>query len=140
MVYRISTATGDEKWVWEKGVGVFNPEVKLLALEGFITDFTDQKRSEQALVSENLRLRSTMRDRYQFGDIVGKRPAMQKVYQLILNASAVDANVIIYGESGTGKELVARAIHDSGRISFTAFTSFPSSCPPCGSAGRICRF
>ena len=112
MVYRIRTAAGDEKWVWEKGVGVFTRESKLLALEGFITDFTDQKRSEQALVSENLRLRSTMRDRYQLGDIVGKSPAMQKVYQLILNAAATDANVIIYGESGTGKELVARAIHD----------------------------
>ena len=112
MVYRIHTATGDEKWVWEKGVGVFTPESKLLALEGFITDFTDQKQSEQALVRENLRLRSTMRDRYQFGNIVGKSQAMQKVYQLILNAAASDANVIIYGESGTGKELVARAIHE----------------------------
>lgn len=112
MVYRIRTASGGEKWVWEKGVGVFTPEEKLLALEGFITDFTDQKRSEQALLRENLRLRSTMRDRYQFGNIVGKSPAMQKVYQLILNAAASDANVIIYGESGTGKELVARAIHE----------------------------
>ena len=112
MVYRIRTASGDEKWVWEKGVGVFTPESKLLALEGFITDFTDQKRSEQALVRENLRLRSTMRDRYQFGNIIGKSPAMQKVYQLILNSAATDASVIVYGESGTGKELVARAIHD----------------------------
>ncbi len=111
MVYRIRTASGDEKWVWEKGVGVFTPESKLLALEGFVTDFTDQKQSEQALIRENLLLRSTMRDRYQFGNIVGKSPAMQKVYQLILNAAASDANVIIYGESGTGKELVARAIH-----------------------------
>jgi PAS domain S-box-containing protein len=112
MVYRIRTATGDEKWVWEKGVGVFTSESKLLALEGFITDFSDQKQSEQALVRENLRLRSTMRDRYQFGNIVGKSQAMQKVYQLIMNAAASDANMIIYGESGTGKELVARAIHE----------------------------
>ncbi|WP_172684019.1 sigma-54 interaction domain-containing protein [Desulfosarcina cetonica] len=126
MVYRICTAAGEEKWVWEKGIGVFSPESKLLALEGFITDFTDQKRSEQALVSENLRLRSTMRDRYQFGDIVGKSPAMQKVYQLILNAAAADANVIIYGESGTGKELVARAIHDLSDRSSGAFV--PVNC------------
>ncbi|AOY59438.1 MULTISPECIES: sigma 54-interacting transcriptional regulator [Desulfococcus] len=114
MVYRIRLADNDgEKWVWEKGVGVFSPEDELVALEGFITDFTDQKRSEQALVQENIRLRSSMKDRYQFCGIIGKSPAMQQIYEMILKAAASDANVIIYGESGTGKELVARAIHDT---------------------------
>jgi transcriptional regulator with PAS, ATPase and Fis domain len=41
---------------------------------------------------------------------------MQTVYEMILQSSSNDANVIIYGESGTGKELVAHSIHDlSGR-------------------------
>ncbi|SPD74126.1 PAS modulated sigma54 specific transcriptional regulator, Fis family (modular protein) [uncultured Desulfobacterium sp.] len=63
------------------------------------------------LFEENLKLRSAMKDRYRFGDIVGRSPAMQEVYDLILRASASDANVAIYGESGTGKELIARTIH-----------------------------
>ena len=37
---------------------------------------------------------------------------MQRVYGLIVDAAAADANVILYGESGTGKELVAHAIHE----------------------------
>ncbi|MCP4689278.1 MAG: sigma-54 factor interaction domain-containing protein, partial [Desulfobacterales bacterium] len=42
----------------------------------------------------------------------GKSEAMQEVYELMLQAAAHDANIILYGESGTGKELAARAIHD----------------------------
>ena len=64
------------------------------------------------LRNENIRLKSSIRERYRFGDIIGKSPVMQEVYELILKAAATNAAVTINGESGTGKELVARAIHD----------------------------
>jgi len=50
LVYRINTAPGYEKWVWEQGVGVFSEkEDELIALEGFITDITEQKTVEEQL-------------------------------------------------------------------------------------------
>jgi len=61
---------------------------------------------------ENIKLKSSIKERYRFGDIVGKSRPMQEVYELILKAAGTDANVIILGESGTGKELVARAVHN----------------------------
>ncbi len=47
--YRITTAGGQEKWVWEQGVGVFTSEDVLEALEGFIADITVRKRAELEL-------------------------------------------------------------------------------------------
>ncbi len=49
LVYRIKTAEGDVKWVWEQGRGVFSSKGELEALEGFITDFTEQKLAEEKL-------------------------------------------------------------------------------------------
>lgn len=87
------------------------------------TDITNRKKEEKALresqeylQKENIRLRSSIKERYRFGRIIGKSSSMQNVYNDILKAGATNANVIVYGESGTGKELVAQAIHQlSGR-------------------------
>ncbi len=47
--YRLRTSTGQEKWVWEQGTGVFSESGELLAIEGFSTDITDRKQAEAAL-------------------------------------------------------------------------------------------
>lgn len=49
LTYRILTADGNEKWVWEKGKAVFTSKDKADMLEGFITDITDRKQTEEAL-------------------------------------------------------------------------------------------
>ncbi len=52
--YRIETP-GGEKWVWERGRGVFGEDGVLEALEGFITDITLRKQLErQAVESQRL--------------------------------------------------------------------------------------
>ena len=91
---------------------MFSENDKSGAMEGFSTDVTEQKEVELDLREENIRLKSAMKERYRFGNIIGRSHSMQEVYELILKAAATDVNVIIAGESGTGKELVAHAIHD----------------------------
>ena len=111
MEYRIVTASGAVKWVWEEGVGIVSEDGDLREVEGFISDITEHKKEEQQLRKENIKLKSFIKERYKFGDIIGKNASMQDVYERISRAAATHANVIIYGESGTGKDLVAREIH-----------------------------
>jgi PAS domain S-box-containing protein len=47
LTYRIRTADGAEKWVWERGRGVYGPDGVLMALEGFINDVTARHRAEE---------------------------------------------------------------------------------------------
>ncbi len=44
--YRITTAEGKVKWVWEKGKAVYSVSGDVNYLEGFINDITEQKYSE----------------------------------------------------------------------------------------------
>jgi len=55
--YPIIAASGETRWVWERGRGVFDPSGELLFLEGFIWNVTDRKREEQE--KEKLRIQLT---------------------------------------------------------------------------------
>lgn len=73
----------------------------------------------QILLEENRRLRRELAGRYQFENIVGKSPGMQKVFEQIQVVADTKATVLITGDTGTGKELVASAIHyNSNRKEF----------------------
>lgn len=57
LTYRIVTADGTVKWVWEQGSAARSHAGELLWLEGFVTDITERKQAEQALRESEQRLR-----------------------------------------------------------------------------------
>ncbi len=87
--------------------------VKQVAIGGGTMLYSCRDVTERRQAEEELRYyrRTTGKDRYKLGEIIGKSAAMQEVYELMLQAAASDANVVVYGESGTGKELAAWTIH-----------------------------
>ena len=109
----------DDRELWVEGCHTMIQWGEQPAIITTLRDITERKHQEyreqeekDRLKRENLQLKSSIKDRWRLGAIIGKSPVMQEVYELIQRAGGSDISVIIYGESGTGKELVARAIHD----------------------------
>ena len=63
------------------------------------------------LVSENMRLREALQERFTAKGMVAASPKMQEVLNLAGRVASSKASVLIRGESGTGKEVIARTIH-----------------------------
>jgi len=71
---------------------------------GGVETFQDLTQVEQ--------LQKELHARYSFEDIVGRSPAMIRLFEILPPIAASSSTVLIEGPSGTGKELFARAIHN----------------------------
>ncbi len=83
----------------------------LEALARQIVVALENARQFQSLKSENLRLKKQIPLQQMFPEIIGRSPAIVRIFELIRDVADTNATVLIEGESGTGKELVARALH-----------------------------
>jgi PAS domain S-box-containing protein len=53
LTYRIITASGNRRWVWEQGRAVRSASGEVVAIEGFITDITERRSVEERLRRAN---------------------------------------------------------------------------------------
>ena len=63
LIYRIICEDKTEKWVWKQGRGIFCEDGNLVALEGFITEITEQKKNELELEKYRYQLESLVKER-----------------------------------------------------------------------------
>jgi len=85
--YRLTHADGTVRWVWDRGMGVYDAAGAVLAIEGLIHDVTSRKVAEQGLREAERRyrglfdnalegiFRTTMEGRY-----LGANPALANIY------------------------------------------------------------
>jgi len=75
----------------------------------------------QELLLENRFMKKELQREYDYHNIIGKSPAIKKIYEMITAVADADSTVLITGKSGSGKELVARALHFNSRRSSKPF-------------------
>jgi DNA-binding NtrC family response regulator len=80
---------------------------KLSVLKIIIDRITEEKKLKQ----EKVILKSRVRDRHRYEQLVGISLRMQEIYDVIGRIQASSPHVLIEGESGTGKDLTAHVIH-----------------------------
>lgn len=85
--YRIVHADGGTRWVWERGVGVFDSTGELLAIEGIMQDITSQKQAFQALREAERRYHSLFDNAIEGifrttpeGQYLDSNPALARIY------------------------------------------------------------
>ena len=60
----------------------------------------------------NQELREEVLAQQRISSIIGRSPAMRKIFDLVRKVAPARASVLITGESGVGKELIADAVHN----------------------------
>ncbi len=68
---------------------------------------------KRRLAQEVVRLRERLQEKFSFGGMIGRSPAMQQVLHQLALVAPTRSSVLIVGESGTGKELIANALHQN---------------------------
>jgi len=62
-------------------------------------------------------LKQAIEGRYTYYDMVGRSPAMQRIFENVQVVAKTDATVLIEGPTGTGKDFLAKVIHSASRRS-----------------------
>src|SRR5262245_37353651 len=66
----------------------------------------------RVLHRENIVLRDEIKGRYKLERLIGKSPAMQRVFDVVRKIAHARTSVLLIRESATRSELAARALHD----------------------------
>ncbi len=81
--------------------------VDLYELRQRVSNLLERKQ----LKEEVKNLRQMLDKRYGFESLIGKSPAMERLFEQMRLVAPTRSSVLIIGGSGTGKELVANALH-----------------------------
>lgn len=74
-----------------------------------------------SLIVENKELKGQIFKSLQIDKIIGRSPAMERVFSLIEKVSSSTATVFLSGETGSGKELFAATIHQNSPVKNNKF-------------------
>lgn len=120
----IKEASPETEVIIVSGYGTIESAIEAIKLGGYdflqkpinfdrFKTLIDRILEKEKLKEENQLIRSRLKERFKYDELVGMSPKMQDIYQTIDKISFGSPTVLIEGESGTGKELTANVIHNN---------------------------
>lgn len=99
LTYRIATASGQEKWIWEQGRGVYRSDGDLVALEGFMTDVTDrvlaQQKSERQVRERTDELSTLLEVSRHVAGTLELEPLLRQILKQLQTVVAYDSAAVL---------------------------------------------
>lgn len=139
LTYRITTALGQEKLVWEQGRGVFDAEGALVRLEGFITDITERRAATeqvQRLLDQQIAIN-------RLSLALGETRDLARIYRIIYQhvRELMDTSVFIVSFYERERQLIHAGYVISGGTEHdvTAFPPIPLEKEGHGTQSQVIR-
>lgn len=125
--YRIVHRSGAERWVWERGTGLYGPDGRVVAMEGIIQDISSRESTYRALRNAERRYRSLFDNAIEGifrtspdGRYLDANPALARIYgfdsSLELMNSLSDIGVQLYVDPSRRQAFI-EAIQQQGSVS-----------------------
>lgn len=133
--YRITTDTGNIKWISSRGRPYYENDGTPSRMLGVSTDISERKLLEEQLrvnlneietlkrqiEQENYYLREDLKRVQGFEHIVGESKTFRTVLLSAKQVASTPATVLLTGETGTGKGIIANTIHQLSDRSSRSF-------------------
>lgn len=83
-----------------------------------LTAVIEKAIEKQILYAEKVALEYKVREKFDFGKVVGRSKAMKGIMDIVRSVASKNVNIMLTGETGSGKEMIANLIHhNSQRVS-----------------------
>lgn len=116
ITYRIQAYNAEEKWVWEKGQGVYNESGELIALEGFISDITERIHAEQATEKAMNRARALKQTLDELSSQLDLSQVLRRILVSLKTVLNFDSATLFLRENEKFKIVAARGFQNTTRL------------------------
>ncbi len=106
----ISLAFGEPKNISDRDI-VRMLEITAAIIAQLIRAERLEREESRKLVAETVHLKQELKEKYDFGNLVGNSSQMRQVQDQVTQIARSNVPVLLRGENGSGKELIANAIH-----------------------------
>lgn len=113
----IEKTTLDENKKRQTEANIINREREMIPVSITVSPIQDQRGQTIALLEtvQDISFSGTHDKKgpvfYEFADLIGHSPTMEKIKEILPIIASTDSSVLITGETGTGKDLIASVIH-----------------------------